>query len=374
MQTALAGIERAVAVDSRTVRFDLRERKTEHARSSPARLPVFSRKWGDGKPFDQIVTEHPDHQRALRDRQGRHAAAHRVQAQSRLLGQRTSACDAATSTSTASSTACTRTRRSRARRSRPGEFDIMKEYGGALLGAPAPGREVARRTHRQDAVRDRGRPGPAVVPAQPAAADLPGHPRARGARLHLRLRDAEPLQAVQAREQRVQQLGVRCAGRAVARRIEVARAVSRRAAAACLRAGVRRAAHRRRPERAAPQPAEGARAVRAGRLEDRAPTASCATPRAKHSSSNTSTRARAAATPTGNATSTSSASRTRNATSISRCTGGASRPTTSTSSPSSRATSHCRARPASRRSTAASRRTSRATTISAASRARRSTV
>lgn len=58
VQTALAGIESVAAVDSRTVRFELRERETEHVFAA-AELPVFSRKWGEGKPFDQIVSEHP---------------------------------------------------------------------------------------------------------------------------------------------------------------------------------------------------------------------------------------------------------------------------------------------------------------------------
>lgn len=62
VQTGLAGIERVEPVDSRTVRFDLRERKTEQVFVAGT-MPVFSRKWGevDGKarPFDQIVDEYP---------------------------------------------------------------------------------------------------------------------------------------------------------------------------------------------------------------------------------------------------------------------------------------------------------------------------
>jgi peptide/nickel transport system substrate-binding protein/microcin C transport system substrate-binding protein len=63
LQAALAGIERAVIVDERTVRFELKERTTDTLFTAGG-LSVFSRKWGlgpDGRPkrFDEIVTEHP---------------------------------------------------------------------------------------------------------------------------------------------------------------------------------------------------------------------------------------------------------------------------------------------------------------------------
>jgi peptide/nickel transport system substrate-binding protein/microcin C transport system substrate-binding protein len=57
-QTFYASIERAVAVDSRTVRFDLRE-KVRDTVFTAGLVPVFSRKWGEGKTLDQIVTEFP---------------------------------------------------------------------------------------------------------------------------------------------------------------------------------------------------------------------------------------------------------------------------------------------------------------------------
>jgi peptide/nickel transport system substrate-binding protein/microcin C transport system substrate-binding protein len=57
-QTAVAGIERAVAVDARTVRFELRE-KTREQVFLAGTCPVFSRKWGEGKTFDQVITEQP---------------------------------------------------------------------------------------------------------------------------------------------------------------------------------------------------------------------------------------------------------------------------------------------------------------------------
>jgi peptide/nickel transport system substrate-binding protein/microcin C transport system substrate-binding protein len=63
LQAALAGVERVVVLDERTVRFDLRER-TNDMLFTVGGLAVFSRKWAlgpDGKPkrFDEIVSEYP---------------------------------------------------------------------------------------------------------------------------------------------------------------------------------------------------------------------------------------------------------------------------------------------------------------------------
>jgi peptide/nickel transport system substrate-binding protein/microcin C transport system substrate-binding protein len=63
LRAALAGVERVVVLDARTVRFDLRERSNDTLFTVGA-LPVFSRKWAlgpDGQPkrFDEIVSEHP---------------------------------------------------------------------------------------------------------------------------------------------------------------------------------------------------------------------------------------------------------------------------------------------------------------------------
>lgn len=51
-------IKGAVVVDDRTVRFDFKRRNSE-LHMIIGQLPVFSRAWGQGKPFDQIVTEPP---------------------------------------------------------------------------------------------------------------------------------------------------------------------------------------------------------------------------------------------------------------------------------------------------------------------------
>ena len=62
-QTALAGIARAVVLDARSVRFDLKDRSNDTLFTAGG-LTVFSHKWGlqpDGtrKRFDEIVTEYP---------------------------------------------------------------------------------------------------------------------------------------------------------------------------------------------------------------------------------------------------------------------------------------------------------------------------
>lgn len=58
IQTQLVGIESATALDARTVRFKLRDRSKDQLFIAGT-MPVFSRKWGEGKKFDDIVTEWP---------------------------------------------------------------------------------------------------------------------------------------------------------------------------------------------------------------------------------------------------------------------------------------------------------------------------
>jgi peptide/nickel transport system substrate-binding protein/microcin C transport system substrate-binding protein len=63
-QTDFAGVERAVVVDARTIRFDLRERSNDSVFAVGVKLKIFSPKWAIGadgkpKPFDQIITEYP---------------------------------------------------------------------------------------------------------------------------------------------------------------------------------------------------------------------------------------------------------------------------------------------------------------------------
>jgi microcin C transport system substrate-binding protein len=63
LQASLAGVERVVVLDDRTIRFELKERTTDML-FTVGGLSVFSRKWAlgpDGQPrrFDEIVTEYP---------------------------------------------------------------------------------------------------------------------------------------------------------------------------------------------------------------------------------------------------------------------------------------------------------------------------
>jgi microcin C transport system substrate-binding protein len=63
-QSRVGGVQGAVVLDARTIRFDLKDRSNDTIFNVGTRLPVFSRKWGvgpDGKPknFDEIVNEYP---------------------------------------------------------------------------------------------------------------------------------------------------------------------------------------------------------------------------------------------------------------------------------------------------------------------------
>lgn len=56
--SVFGALGRAVVVDARTVRFELRDRNLDSVFIAGG-LPVFSAKWGAGKRFDEVVTEHP---------------------------------------------------------------------------------------------------------------------------------------------------------------------------------------------------------------------------------------------------------------------------------------------------------------------------
>lgn len=57
-QVAYADLIRAVVVDARTVRIDLKSR-TVDAVFAAAGISVFSRRWGEGKKFDEVVLDKP---------------------------------------------------------------------------------------------------------------------------------------------------------------------------------------------------------------------------------------------------------------------------------------------------------------------------
>lgn len=54
----LAGVARVVVVDAHTVRFELKEPSLDALYSAGA-MPVFSRKWGGGKPLADVVEDQP---------------------------------------------------------------------------------------------------------------------------------------------------------------------------------------------------------------------------------------------------------------------------------------------------------------------------
>lgn len=63
-QTALSGVERAVVLDERTIRFDLKDRSNDTIFTVGTSMRIFSHKWAlgaDGKArrFDEIVTDYP---------------------------------------------------------------------------------------------------------------------------------------------------------------------------------------------------------------------------------------------------------------------------------------------------------------------------
>lgn len=53
-----ADVKQAVVVDARTIRFEF-ERRNRELHMIVGSVPVFSRKWGAGKPFDQVVRDLP---------------------------------------------------------------------------------------------------------------------------------------------------------------------------------------------------------------------------------------------------------------------------------------------------------------------------
>ena len=155
----------------------------------------------------------PDHHGPVHHRQDRLRPWHRVQAQSRLLGP---------------GSQCPQGDVQLRPRGVPALSRPCGEHGGIQGGRVRPdpgvrgiairarprGRQVARRPHRQEDVRIRHGAGLPGVSPEPAPPDLPGHPRPRGARLHLRLREDQPLRPAPSRVQPLLQFRFRRQGKA----------------------------------------------------------------------------------------------------------------------------------------------------------------
>ena len=193
---ALDGVERARCVDERTIRFDLKER-TDDTIFNVGGMPVFSRKWGAGPTASRSRSTRSSP--STRSPAGPYTIAsdrlgprHRVQAQPRLLGARPRRAARPRSTSTASSTALPGPRGRhggvQGRRVRP-----HQGVSARAVGAPARGRQVATtaassRRCSSTAI-GQGLQAYLLNLRRPIFQD---RPRARGARLHLRLRDDQP--------------------------------------------------------------------------------------------------------------------------------------------------------------------------------------
>lgn len=80
-----SGISSATVLAERLIRFDFREPNRELP-LIVGNLPVFSRKWGEGKPLDQLVTDKPIGSGPLPHREGRFRQGHQLRARSALLG------------------------------------------------------------------------------------------------------------------------------------------------------------------------------------------------------------------------------------------------------------------------------------------------
>jgi microcin C transport system substrate-binding protein len=232
-QTLLSGIARVLAVDARTVRFEFAE-KTRDPLFVAGTMPVFSRKWGEGKKFSEIVTEHPIASGPY--------VIDKVDMPRRIEFARNPDYWAAGLPVRRGHFNFDRvvyrnyTDQAVAREAfKAGEFDLLKEYGARSWVRQHKGVKWDDGRIVKARLRDRLRPVHAGLHAQHAAAAVPGHARARGAGLHLRLREHQQDRPLQARQQPVQQFRVRGRGPAGAGRAGVAGALWRRTAAARLR-------------------------------------------------------------------------------------------------------------------------------------------
>ena len=286
-----ANVKRAVIVDALTVRFELavRSREAIYALGTDA-AGVLAQVGHGRRRQDQALRQ--DHRRRahrhrrLRRRQDLLGAPPRPGARPELLGPQ-------------------RRRAARLLQLRQDRLPLLRRPRGPVrglqggrhrpllgnqpqaLGPAVQGREVRPRPDRRQGAADGPRRVRASLCTQPAASDLPGHPRARSAATVVRLRVDEraELQPVRAHRQCVQQLGFRGHRPAVAGRAGDPRAVPRTTAGGGVRPAVRRTRAptpaRRRCATTSSAPAICSRRP-AG---SPAPTSCCAMPRARCSAS-----------------------------------------------------------------------------------------
>ena len=245
-----AGRHRARARCATRARCASSSRRRRATRSStPARCRSSAASGARARRFDEIVTELPHHQRPLRHRQGRHAAAHRIQAQPRLLGARPGGAARAFQFRARGLPQLQRQTMSRSRPSRPASSTSYKEYRSRSWVRQHKGVKWDDERIVKASLDTGFGQQMQIYQHQPAPA-LFQDMRVREALVYTYdFEHAQQDRGLHARQQRVQQhassrpQGVPSAGRA-----EAAGALPCRAAAARLRPGLRGAAHRQQPQ------------------------------------------------------------------------------------------------------------------------------
>ena len=134
-----ADVKDAVVLGERAVQFHFR-RPSAELPLIVGSMPVFSRDWGAGKPFDQIIDDIPIGSGPYRVGHVDFGRDITYQRDPRLLGRATSTCARACSTSTGSPTRSTRTPPPRPRPSRPGSSTTSRCSPPGSGPRPTPAR------------------------------------------------------------------------------------------------------------------------------------------------------------------------------------------------------------------------------------------
>ena len=234
-------------------------------------LPVFSREWGAGKPFDEVIMETPIAQRPVQDRPRELRPRHHLQPRPGLLGARSERAPRHVQLRPHHVSRSTRTTPHRRRRSRPASSTTSRcsrrrDWARVYTGKKFDSGELIK--DRAGVAECRRFPG---LPHQHAARQIQGSARARGARPRLRFRMDEPPADVTTRydtrarlfqQQRFRGEGVARPGRARA-----SRTAARQASAEGLHREVPLPPSTNPPEQLARQPEEGAGNCSPGRLD-----------------------------------------------------------------------------------------------------------